>query len=103
MKPFIAVIVASSHRMLLVARLGGIAFETVAPAIDKLLDGEQRDEKARERDRGIESGEWRHRRHAKIAQTLNDVDDAEIHHARGGEEDDATVEDLGDQAGPPVH
>src|SRR5882672_9138045 len=103
MKPFIAVIAASSHDMLLVAWLGRIALEAVAPAVDELLDGEQRDEKPRERDRGIERGERRHRRHAEIAQALDDVYAAEIHHAEGGEEHDAAVEDLGDQTGAPVH
>src|SRR5690242_13429517 len=94
MKPFIAVMASSSHLMLLVAALGGIAFEAMAPAIDELLDGEEGDEDPGERNGGVVRGDRRHRRHAEAAEALQEVDVAEIDHAEGGEEDDAAVEHL---------
>src|SRR5713101_5765393 len=95
MRPFVAVMASSSHGVLLVGDLGRVALEAVTPAVYELLDGEQRDQDAGERDRGVERGDRGHRRHAEAAKTLGEIDETEIDHAECGEQNDAAIEYLG--------
>src|SRR6516164_3500993 len=54
-------------------RFGTAAGKVVAPAVDELLDREERDQSARQRDRGVKRGERRHRRHAEIAEPGEEI------------------------------
>src|SRR5258708_8504315 len=77
----------------LFARLVG-RFETVAPAVDELLDGEEGNQHAGDRDRCVERGDRRHRRHAEAAEALPEIDVAEVDHAERDCEHDQAAEGL---------
>src|SRR5712691_8920212 len=91
-----------SQNMHLFARLVG-RFETVAPAVDELLDGEEGNQHAGDRDRRVERGDRRHRRHAEAAEALPEIDVAEVDHAQRHREDDQPVERLDREPEPAGH
>src|SRR6516162_7829877 len=80
--------------------LGGKA---VAPAIDELLDGEESDQRTRKWDRSVKGGQWRHRRHAEIAEARKKIEVAEPDHTQRRAEHDETVEGLDDAPHPSGH
>src|SRR5437588_6220182 len=84
-------------------RLSIVPGEPVAPAVDELLDGEQRNKLARKRDRRVKRGERRHRRHAEIAEPGEEIEIAEIDHAERRTENDEAIESLDHQPRSPGH
>ena len=55
--------------------------KAVAPAVHHLLDGEQRDQNAAQRDGRVQARQRRHRRHAQALEAVEKVQIAEIDHA----------------------
>src|SRR5947207_10005261 len=66
-----------SQDMHLFARLVD-RLETVAPAVDELLDDEEGNQRSGDRDRRVERGDRRHRRHAEAAEALPEIDVTEM-------------------------
>ncbi len=88
------------HRHQLVRRL--VMLETIAAAIDKLLDHEQRDQETAQRDRRIKRGDRRHRRHAEGGKAAQEIEVTKINETERDAEHDHAGGDLDHQAGPAV-
>src|SRR6266478_9383785 len=91
-----------SQDMHLFARLVG-RFETVAPAVDELLDDEEGNQHTGDRDRRVERGDRRHRRHAETAEALPEIDVAEIDHAERNRKHHQAVEGFDREPGGSGH
>ena len=64
--------------------------ETVAKAIDELLDGEERDQRAGDGNGCVQRRDRRHRRHPKAREAAQEVEIAEVDQApRDGQHDNA--------------
>src|SRR5437016_4806446 len=77
--------------------------EAVAQAVDDLLDREQRDEHAAERDRRVERRNRRVRGQTKAAKSAKEIEIAEIYEAAGRRQNHKARDDLDDNTSLAVH
>jgi hypothetical protein len=77
--------------------------EAIAAAVDDLLDREQGDQHAGQRDRGIERRNRRIRGQPKAAEAAEEIDVAEIDQAARNSENDEARRDLDDEPRRAVH
>src|SRR5919198_5717257 len=82
---------------LLIAPHSGMV-KTGPNAIDQLLEREERDEHARQRDSDRVVPEWHERRHPEALHVVEEVLEAEPRHAAGDSQNDNTAENLDPQA-----